>query len=250
MSDSSRPAACRPGLRPDSLPSPPVTTIAAKHLAPFTSTASVALSMGRTIHDEPEVKHHTAASPATHASAIYVEDRTCPICQEPIGIRNPDGIIEGWSELPCGHRFGSYCIKRYLGIAADDHPLCPVCRQMAYHDVCGHPVLPFVVESCYTHHDLVKDSTTAGTLRTTPMREEELMTVACHYCKTIDEQSREHIANNNKKSGHDQRLSRQEARTRRRIPPNSGPWQGPWLDVQTRDVEWEKWWKDQVPRGA
>ncbi|KAK4104839.1 hypothetical protein N658DRAFT_191015 [Parathielavia hyrcaniae] len=252
--------------------------------------------MGRTTHDETEVKIHTAASPATHGSTVYVEDRTCPICQEPTGTRNPDGVIEGWSELPCGHRFGSYCIKRYLIIAADEHPLCPICRQMAYHDVCGHPVLPFVLESCCTHHDLDEDPTVAaGALPYTPTREEELTTVACQYCRMMDE-LREHLANssgnNNKKSGplstitlnikapfrwmrglippvlrrrsvriesltressrsgHEHRLSRQEARTRRRIPPNSGPWHGPWMDVQSRDVEWEKWWKDQAPRGA
>lgn len=74
---------------------------------------------------------------------VEVEE-TCAICQEPIGSRTPDGITEGWSKLPCGHRFGSYCIKHYLRVVADDRPSCPVCRRNVYH-TCGHPVLPTVL---------------------------------------------------------------------------------------------------------
>jgi HUS1 checkpoint protein len=241
--------------------------------------------MGRTVHEEPEIKKHTTASPTTtHASAVHIEDKAdqiCLICQEPTGTRNAEGIKEGWSMLPCGHRFGSYCIKRYLGIAADDQPLCPICRQMAYHDPCGHPVLPFALKSCGTHPDLVTDST--GMLRP-PMGVEELVTTACDYCKMVDER-RKDPANNKKSgplstlkipfrwlrglippplrkvvqrasltlessSGQENRLTRQEIRARRRTPANSGTWHGPFMDVQSRDVEWEKWWKDQAPRGA
>ncbi|KAK4226242.1 hypothetical protein QBC38DRAFT_234979 [Podospora fimiseda] len=68
-------------------------------------------------------------------------DPACPICQEPVGQKTPEGTTESWSELPCGHRFGSSCIKRYLGIVADDHPQCPICRERAYYS-CNHPVLP------------------------------------------------------------------------------------------------------------
>ncbi|KAK3939567.1 hypothetical protein QBC46DRAFT_342406 [Diplogelasinospora grovesii] len=72
-------------------------------------------------------------------------EATCPICQETVGSRNAEGIIETWSILPCGHVFGSYCIKHYLNIVADNRPSCPVCRQIAYHK-CGHPVLPVLLD--------------------------------------------------------------------------------------------------------
>ena len=68
----------------------------------------------------------------------------CPICQEPVGRPTPEGVVEGWSKLPCGHRFGSHCIKRWLGMAAAEKPCCPVCRRSACHS-CGHPVLPVIV---------------------------------------------------------------------------------------------------------
>ncbi|KAK4159343.1 hypothetical protein QBC43DRAFT_222137 [Cladorrhinum sp. PSN259] len=72
-------------------------------------------------------------------------DPACPICQEPVGQKNPDGTTETWSELPCGHRFGSSCIKKYLGIVAEEHPQCPICRERAYHS-CNHPVLPVILK--------------------------------------------------------------------------------------------------------
>ncbi|EFX04752.1 cell cycle checkpoint protein [Grosmannia clavigera kw1407] len=61
------------------------------------------------------------------------------ICYVPVGVRTPDGEIESWSALPCGHRFGSYCVKRWLGLA--EQPACPICRTPMVH-ACGHPVLP------------------------------------------------------------------------------------------------------------
>ncbi|KAK4467074.1 hypothetical protein QBC42DRAFT_960 [Cladorrhinum samala] len=72
-------------------------------------------------------------------------DPACPICQEPVGQKTPEGNTETWSELPCGHRFGSTCIKQYLGIVAEERPQCPICRQKAYH-ACDHPVLPVVLK--------------------------------------------------------------------------------------------------------
>jgi HUS1 checkpoint protein len=285
MSDTSRPVRRRPRFHLGGLLRLPLLpAIATKRLVSFTYISFIAFIMGQSVHEEPEIKKHTAGSPATtHASAVHIEDKTdqtCPICQEPTGTRNLEGIEEGWSMLPCGHRFGSYCIKRYLGIAADDQPLCPICRQIAYHDPCGHPVLPFALAPCGTHPDLVTDST--GMLRP-PTGVEALMTVACEYCKMVDERRKDPA---NKKSAllsilkvpfrwlrafipavirnavqravltlesssdQENRLTRQEVRTRRRNPLNSGPWHGPWMDVQSRDEEWEKWWKDQPPREA
>ncbi len=67
------------------------------------------------------------------------DDCKCPICQEMVGIETADGIVEAWSTIPCGHRFGSFCIKTWLGLA--DQPACPICRRDMVHS-CGHPVLP------------------------------------------------------------------------------------------------------------
>lgn len=67
-------------------------------------------------------------------------DPACPICQVDIGTKSPDGVREGYAVTPCGHVFGSVCIKQYLALTADK-PLCPVCRTDLYH-ACAHPVLP------------------------------------------------------------------------------------------------------------
>lgn len=69
-----------------------------------------------------------------------IVDPACPICQVDIGTRSPEGVREGYAVTPCGHVFGSVCIKKYLAITADK-PLCPVCRSDLYH-ACAHPVLP------------------------------------------------------------------------------------------------------------
>jgi len=74
------------------------------------------------------------------SASVAVDDCKCPICQETVGTRRPDGITETWSAIPCGHRFGSFCIKTWLGL---DQPSCPVCRRDMVH-ACGHPVLPTI----------------------------------------------------------------------------------------------------------
>ena len=74
-------------------------------------------------------------------------DKMCPICHEDIGSPNSEGVVENWSVLPCGHMFGSHCIKHYIQMVAYDRPQCPICRHSLVHG-CGHPVLPalFVTE--------------------------------------------------------------------------------------------------------
>lgn len=192
--------------------------------------------------------------------------------------------------LPCGHRFGSYCIKRYLSLTADEEPLCPICRHVAYHDACGHPVLPFLLNSDGTHPDLIIDE--SGNVRP-PNSGEDLLTAPCEYCRLLEEEEQQVELSSGKNTGRlatikkplrwlrelvpfarrrrlqvllaasenlneeeasssatNQRLTRQEMRMRRRMPVNNATWEGPWVDVQTRDVEWEKWWTAQAPRGV
>ncbi|KAK9415694.1 hypothetical protein SUNI508_10172 [Seiridium unicorne] len=70
----------------------------------------------------------------------------CPICQDPVGIANPEGTLESWTSLHCGHQFGHLCIQTWLqdSIDRDDphnpNPTCPICRTVAKHPCCGHPV--------------------------------------------------------------------------------------------------------------
>ncbi|KAI2643315.1 hypothetical protein GGS21DRAFT_495768 [Xylaria nigripes] len=67
----------------------------------------------------------------------------CPICHDPVGLENPEGILESWVHLHCNHKFGTHCIQTWLQESAerDPHlmPSCPICRTTAKHP-CGHPV--------------------------------------------------------------------------------------------------------------
>lgn len=92
-------------------------------MKPVKLKSSVKTSVAR--HDE-HLDHHAL-------------DPACAICQVDVGTKSPEGVRETWSITPCGHVFGSVCIKRYLAIT--DKPLCPVCRTDLFH-TCSHPVLP------------------------------------------------------------------------------------------------------------
>lgn len=283
MSDNSDGLAPRPSLPLFTyiLRVPLLPAIAAKHLLTF--IYSVALAMGRRVRGRADFKRYRAASPEKQLSAVQIEETTCLICQETVGTRNAEGLKEGFSMLPCGHRFGSRCIKRYLAITADEQPLCPICRHAVHHDTCGHPVLPFLLNRDGTHPDLIADK--SGKLRPPMGSDEELKTAPCQYCLLPDEEKNkpekprlgrletmgmpfrwlrallpfpskrknadDHQSPTNQENtnGQSHRLSRQEARNRRRTQASSsGAWEGPWMDVQSRDVGWETWWKAQAPR--
>lgn len=110
----------------------------------------------RPVGNQPSRKHEhftiqivekDAISPVTLAqeqATDVVVDISCPICQEPVGEPNADGVTESWSLLPCGHKFGSHCIKHWLGLTAGRGPSCPVCRRRTTY-ACGHPALPRVL---------------------------------------------------------------------------------------------------------
>lgn len=70
----------------------------------------------------------------------------CPICQDPVGVPNPEGIVEAWTSLNCNHKFGTVCIQTWLqdSIERDPNgtPSCPVCRAAAKHPGCGHAICP------------------------------------------------------------------------------------------------------------
>ncbi|KAK7911461.1 hypothetical protein PG985_013942 [Apiospora marii] len=70
----------------------------------------------------------------------------CPICQDPVGIPNPEGTVEAWTSLNCNHKFGTVCIQTWLQDSIDRDPngtpSCPICRAAAKHPGCGHAICP------------------------------------------------------------------------------------------------------------
>ncbi|KAK3359769.1 hypothetical protein B0T25DRAFT_564751 [Lasiosphaeria hispida] len=208
---------------------------------------------------------------------IQQVEASCPICQEPVGSRTPEGITEGWSTLPCGHRFGSYCIKHYLRIVADDRPSCPVCRQVAYHS-CGHPVLPVLVTSGISPESKTKlppgtmlhgmDSFECGYCRQARCaynrprarkRPDAKWKAAVTWVFTLATRPRRLLPGGSNTS--DSRSSSgagagagaetpvpRDARGYFFWPANNGPWIDPF--PRARDPEWEKWWDRQAPSGA
>ncbi|KAK2069620.1 hypothetical protein P8C59_004179 [Phyllachora maydis] len=197
-------------------------------------------------------------------------EATCPICQETIGTRNPDGIVEHWSTLPCGHRFGSYCIKHYLRVAAEDRPSCPVCRQPVYH-ACGHPVLPSVAQpptsgtttapgssSSSSSNDSSSSSSSSssndshGIMLGSDAHLFALRFVKCNYCleKLAEAESRKNTSkgqssvrrglrwlrflDRNRRGESEGSSEDSEApldeNQRRQESANNGDWQGPWVD--------------------
>lgn len=78
----------------------------------------------------------------------------CPICHDPVGLPNPEGIVESWTKLHCGHKFGTHCIQTWLqeSINRDQtaSPSCPICRTTAKHP-CGHLISPPLFPN-YTLH--------------------------------------------------------------------------------------------------
>ncbi|KAI0388693.1 hypothetical protein F5Y17DRAFT_451900 [Xylariaceae sp. FL0594] len=54
-------------------------------------------------------------------------------CHDPVGVTNPDGILESWVQLHCRHRFGTHCIQQWLQVSARHPwpiPTCPICRRL------------------------------------------------------------------------------------------------------------------------
>lgn len=266
-----------------------VTWFLAKHMVALWLAGCLCLIMGRRkVCGQAEIiKTPKPIASEKHAAAAAAEvQAACPICQEPVGSSSPEGTVESWSFLPCGHCFGSYCIKRYLGIAADEHPLCPVCRQAAYH-ACGHPVLPVVVSR---RHTLADAEAEARARRRMPEHDRSPLLVPCGYCR-MPRGSADRLAakrpGSNSGSGSGtgtgtgtggrwkapfrwlfglvpparrerRRLQRsRHARERADQTYDGLLWRptasdGPWIDrfPRYRDPGWERWWRDQVPRGA
>jgi len=207
-------------------------------------------------------KKDPSAYEKSHSTPKVQVEESCPICQEPIEVRNKEGITERWSMLPCGHQFGSYCIKHYLRVVADDRPSCPICRQPAYHN-CGHPYLPIVIESNRSPVDETLGQFSDAWI-------EKMRTTSCTYCRTrknISPAWRPKARRGPLRSAgswlltlatHPRRFIRNRGRQEEVLRgPLLIPWQededgynGPWVDPfpRPRDPVWERWWDSQKPQ--
>ncbi|KAK1760955.1 hypothetical protein QBC47DRAFT_396935 [Echria macrotheca] len=203
-------------------------------------------------------KDRSAFEKRSSTTKVSVE-ATCPICQELVGVRNPEGITEAWSMLPCGHRFGSHCIKHYLRLVATDSPSCPVCRQTVHHR-CGHPYLPVLLppgSAPETHEPNQKNA-----------RVLHMQMSSCQFCterKTVQPPPPPRarrgkawragslllsVVASPVKLVLGRRATRAPERPR---APLLIPWEtdeGPWMDAypRPRDVQWERWWDSQEPK--
>ncbi|KAB5575586.1 hypothetical protein GE09DRAFT_597306 [Coniochaeta sp. 2T2.1] len=191
-------------------------------------------------------------------------DAACPICQEPVGQRTPEGQTESWSKLPCGHKFGSHCIKHWLGMVAEERPCCPICRQNASYG-CGHPVLPQLIKSKSKDNRAAAREETGGVVTTAEMRgairrpPETFKDTWCSFCR--------HAVNRGRKKKRlkpwrfvkgcwrlvltgRMREQRQQAGGRL-VPAPGGYPAGTFAYLPGyRQAEFQKWWREQEPRGA
>ncbi len=90
-------------------------------------------------NDDDQAFSSSSASPPSSSKPSRPPTEPCSICHFIVGTKTPEDIVEAWAILPCGHRFGSYCVKVWLGMSID--AVCPICRRKMVH-ACGHPTLP------------------------------------------------------------------------------------------------------------
>jgi hypothetical protein len=95
--------------------------------------------------------------------SVQEEEVTCPICHQPYGTKNPDGIIEQAHMLCCGHVYGSDCIRTWIKegtkptfttvngyqVQRPTSPTCPKCRFLLKYTICGHLISPIDVSAAF-----------------------------------------------------------------------------------------------------
>ena len=174
-------------------------------------------------------------------------DAACPICQEPVGQPTPEGKAESWSKLPCGHKFGSHCIKYWLGLRTEDKPCCPICRRNVAH-LCGHPALPELIASPGRRNtsDIEISAAEVG-------KPDMTQYTNCVFCRQGIGGTRKKRA---KKRYKPWRFVKgcwclvRHGRIRARPMPNREVTMWPPWCQELRDLAWKRWWIDQEPRSV
>jgi hypothetical protein len=82
----------------------------------------------------PNLNDFLAALP----SDIPSDSTTCDICNEEFGTATQDCAAEDTLQLPCGHIFGSLCLRDWLSQAST----CPICRRQYIFTAPLPPPLP------------------------------------------------------------------------------------------------------------
>ncbi|OTB06106.1 hypothetical protein M426DRAFT_21225 [Hypoxylon sp. CI-4A] len=104
-------------------------------------TTEATATTSSTLTDDEDVSLKTSKKPSPPGPP----PEECPICHDPVGIANPEGIVESWTSLHCGHKFGTHCIQTWLQESVNrepnTNPSCPICRMVARHP-CGHLISP------------------------------------------------------------------------------------------------------------
>jgi len=93
----------------------------------------------------PHRARKAAVTPPPPPPAVDLPPEECPICHDPVGVPNPEGVTESLVQLQCGHRFGQTCIITWVIDSLNRdylvNPSCPVCRRDIVHP-CGHLIVP------------------------------------------------------------------------------------------------------------
>lgn len=100
----------------------------------------------------------------------------CPICHDPVGAANPEGTVESWTSLHCGHKFGDHCLQTWIQDSLDredphnPEPTCPICRSVAKHPTCGHsvcavPTFEMAWQAWQRYQQALMEETLGGNLR-------------------------------------------------------------------------------------
>jgi hypothetical protein len=74
-------------------------------------------------------------------------NKCCQLCEKKWGTQDGEGTVEYLVLMPCGHIFGSICIKHFISTELGDHSgreyrRCPARSHSLHYRGCGHTIRP------------------------------------------------------------------------------------------------------------